>query len=298
MAQLEQVRTPVLDIAYEHDGPAGGLAVVLLHGYPYDVRAFDDVVAILTGAGLRTIVPYLRGYGPTRFLSPDTPRSGQQAAIGQDLLDLLDALQLTKAVLAGFDWGARAACIVSAMWPQRVCGLVSCAGYQIQDIARSKQPASPVQERRFWYQYYFHTERGRDGLAQNRYKLGRLLWKLWSPTWEFDEETYRRTAASFANADFVDVVIHSYRHRMGNAAGDPRYAVLEAQLAALPKIAVPSIVLHGAVDDVNPPAGSERHASFFTGNYDRHVLKNVGHDPPQEDPRSFAQAVLDVCERG
>jgi pimeloyl-ACP methyl ester carboxylesterase len=298
MAQLEQVRTPVLDIAYEHDGPAGGLAVVLLHGYPYDVRAFDDVVAILTGAGLRTIVPYLRGYGPTRFLSPDTPRSGQQAAIGQDLLDLLDALQLTKAVLAGFDWGARAACIVSAMWPQRVCGLVSCAGYQIQDIARSKQPASPVQERRFWYQYYFHTERGRDGLAQNRYELGRLLWKLWSPTWEFDEETYRRTAASFANADFVDVVIHSYRHRMGNAAGDPRYAVLEAQLAALPKIAVPSIVLHGAVDDVNPPAGSERHASFFTGNYDRHVLKNVGHNPPQEDPRSFAQAVLDVCERG
>jgi pimeloyl-ACP methyl ester carboxylesterase len=298
MAQLEQVRTPVLDIAYEHDGPAGGLAVVLLHGYPYDVRAFDDVVAILTGAGLRTIVPYLRGYGPTRFLSPDTPRSGQQAAIGQDLLDLLDALQLTKAVLAGFDWGARAACIVSAMWPQRVCGLVSCAGYQIQDIARSKQPASPVQERRFWYQYYFHTERGRDGLAQNRYELGRLLWKLWSPTWEFDEETYRRTAASFANADFVDVVIHSYRHRMGNAAGDPRYAVLEAQLAALPKIAVPSIVLHGAVDDVNPPAGSERHASFFTGSYDRHVLKNVGHNPPQEDPRSFAQAVLDVCERG
>jgi pimeloyl-ACP methyl ester carboxylesterase len=298
MAQLEQVRTPVLDIAYEHDGPAGGLPIVLLHGYPYDVRAFDEVVAILTGAGLRTIVPYLRGYGPTRFLSADTPRSGEQAAIGQDLLDLLDALQLTKAVLAGFDWGARAACIVSAMWPQRVCGLVSCAGYQIQDIARSKQPASPVQERRFWYQYYFHTERGRDGLAQNRYELGRLLWKLWSPTWEFDEETYRRTAASFANADFVDVVIHSYRHRMGNAAGDPRYAALQAQLAALPKIAVPSIVLHGAVDDVNPPAGSERHASLFTGSYDRHVLKNVGHNPPQEDPRSFAQAVLDVCKRG
>jgi pimeloyl-ACP methyl ester carboxylesterase len=298
MAQLEQVRTPVLDIAYEHDGPAGGLPIVLLHGYPYDVRAFDEVVAILTGAGLRTIVPYLRGYGPTRFLSADTPRSGEQAAIGQDLLDLLDALQLTKAVLAGFDWGARAACIVSAMWPQRVCGLVSCAGYQIQDIARSKQPASPVQERRFWYQYYFHTERGRDGLAQNRYELGRLLWKLWSPTWEFDEETYRRTAASFANADFVDVVIHSYRHRMGNAAGDPRYAALQAQLTALPKIAVPSIVLHGAVDDVNPPAGSERHASFFTGSYDRHVLKNVGHNPPQEDPRSFAQAVLDVCKRG
>jgi pimeloyl-ACP methyl ester carboxylesterase len=298
MPQMEHVRTPVLEIAYEQDGPAGGLPVVLLHGYPSDVRAFDDVVAILTGAGLRTIVPYLRGYGPTRFLSAETPRSGEQAAIGQDLLDLLDALQITQAVLAGFDWGARAACIVAAMWPQRVYGLVSCAGYQVQDIARSKQPASPVQERRFWYQYYFHTERGRNGLAQNRYELGRLLWKLWSPTWEFDEETYRGTAASFANADFVDVVIHSYRHRMGNAPGDPRYAALQAQLAALPKIAVPSVVLHGAVDDVNPPAGSEPHASFFAGNYDRRVLKNVGHNPPQEDPQSFAQAVLDVCKRG
>jgi pimeloyl-ACP methyl ester carboxylesterase len=298
LAQLDRVRTPVLEIAYEQSGPAGALPVVLLHGYPYDVRAFDEVVAILTGAGLRTIAPYLRGYGPTRFLSPDTPRSGEQAAIAQDLLDLLDALQIGEAVLAGFDWGARAACIVAAMWPQRVRGLVSCAGYQIQDIARSKQPASPVQERRFWYQYYFHTERGRDGLAQNRYELGRLLWRLWSPTWEFDEETYRRTAASCANADFVDVVIHSYRHRMGNAPGDARYAALQSQLAALPKIAVPSIVLHGAVDDVNPPAGSEPHASFFTGNYDRRVLKNVGHNPPQEDPRSFAQAVLDVCKRG
>ena len=297
MAKLEHVRTPVLDIAYEHDGPAGALPIILLHGYPYDVRAFDDVVAILAGAGLRTIVPYLRGYGPTRFLSPDTPRSGEQASIGQDLFDLLSAKQIEQAVLAGFDWGARAACIVAAVWPERVRGLVICAGYQIQDLARAKAPADPEQERRFWYQYYFQTERGRNGLAQRRYDLGRLLWKLWSPTWEFDEETYQRTAASFENDDFVDVVIHSYRHRMGNAPGDPRYSGLQARLAALPKIGIPTIVLHGALNGVNPAQSSEMHARYFSGPYERRVLENVGHNPPQEAPRVFAQAVLDVCKR-
>jgi pimeloyl-ACP methyl ester carboxylesterase len=297
MAQLERVRTPILEIAYEQDGPADALPVVLLHGYPYDVRAFDGVVKILTSEGLRTIVPYLRGYGATRFLSPDTSRSGEQAAIGQDLLDLLDALHLPQAILAGFDWGARAACIAAAVWPDRAHGLVTCAGYQIQEIARAKEPASPVQERRFWYQHYFQTERGRNGLAKNRHQLSRLLWQLWSPTWVFDEETYRRTAAAFDNQDFVDVVIHSYRHRMGNAAGDPRYATLQARLAALPKISVPTIALHGAVDDVNPPRGSEAHAAFFTGAYERRVLKNVGHNPPQEDPGAFAQAVLDLRKR-
>jgi pimeloyl-ACP methyl ester carboxylesterase len=297
LAQLEHVRTPELDIAYEHDGPAGALPIILLHGYPYDVRAFDDVVAILAGAGLRTIVPYLRGYGPTRFLSPDTPRSGEQASIGQDLFDLLSAKQIEQAVLAGFDWGARAACIVAAIWPERVRGLVTCAGYQIQDLARAKAPADPEQELRFWYQYYFQTERGRNGLAQRRYDLGRLLWKLWSPTWEFDDETYRRTAASFENDDFVEVVVHSYRHRMGNAPGDPRYSALQARLAALPKIGVPSIVLHGALNGVNPVQSSEKHARYFSGPYERRVLENVGHNPPQEAPRVFAQAVLDVCKR-
>jgi pimeloyl-ACP methyl ester carboxylesterase len=297
VAKLEHVRTPVLDIAYEHDGPAGALPIILLHGYPYDVRAFDDVVAILAGAGLRTIVPYLRGYGPTRFLSSDTPRSGEQASIGQDLFDLLSAKQIEQAVLAGFDWGARAACTVAAVWPERVRGLVTCAGYQIQDLARAKAPADPEQELRFWYQYYFQTERGRNGLAQRRYDLGRLLWKLWSPTWEFDDETYRRTAASFENDDFVEVVVHSYRHRMGNAPGDPRYSALQARLAALPKIGVPSIVLHGALNGVNPVQSSEKHARYFSGPYERRVLENVGHNPPQEAPRVFAQAVLDVCKR-
>jgi len=295
MAQLSRVRTSVLDVAYEQSGPAGSLPIVLLHGYPYDVRAFDEVVHIINTAGFRTIAPYLRGYGTTNFLSPDTPRSGEQAALGQDLLELLDALQIRQAVLAGFDWGGRAACVVSALWPERVRGLVSCTGYQIQHIASSDKPADPEQERRFWYQYYFQTERGRKGLAEMRGELGRLLWQLWSPTWAFDDATYGQTASSFENADFVNVVIHSYRHRMGNAAGDPRYASTEAKLATLPKISVPTIVIHGAVDDVNPPQKSEGHQKYFTGHYQRRLFENVGHNPPQEAPRAFAEAILDLC---
>jgi pimeloyl-ACP methyl ester carboxylesterase len=296
LPEQARVRTPVLDIAYEHSGPAQGLPVVLLHGYPYDVRAFDDVVPVLNDAGLRTIVPYLRGYGGTRFLSPDTPRSGEQAALGQDLLELLDALNIAQAGLAGFDWGSRAACVVAALWPQRVRGLVSATAYQIQDIANSGKPADPEQERRFWYQYYFQTERGRNGLAANRAELGRLLWKLWSPTWPFDAAVFQRTAASFENPDFVDVVIHSYRHRMGNAPGDPRYAAIESQLARLPKISVPAIAVHGAVDDVNPVQNTQGHQRYFTGAYERRVFENIGHNPPQEAPLAFADAILDVCK--
>jgi pimeloyl-ACP methyl ester carboxylesterase len=296
LPEQARVRTPVLDVAYEHSGPAQGLPVVLLHGYPYDVRAFDDVVPVLNDAGLRTIVPYLRGYGGTRFLSPDTPRSGEQAALGQDLLELLDALNIAQAGLAGFDWGSRAACVVAALWPQRVRGLVSCTAYQIQDIANSGKPADPEQERRFWYQYYFQTKRGRNGLAANRAELGRLLWKLWSPTWPFDAAVFQRTAASFENPDFVDVVIHSYRHRMGNAPGDPRYAAIESQLARLPKISVPTIAVHGAVDDVNPVQNTQAHQRYFTGPYERRVFENIGHNPPQEAPLAFADAILDVCK--
>jgi pimeloyl-ACP methyl ester carboxylesterase len=296
LGEQARVRTPVLDVVYEHSGPAQGLPVVLLHGYPYDVRAFDDVVPVLNDAGLRTIVPYLRGYGGTRFLSPDTPRSGEQAALGQDLLELLDALNIAQAGLAGFDWGSRAACVVAALWPQRVRGLVSCTAYQIQDIANSGKPADPEQERRFWYQYYFQTKRGRNGLAANRAELGRLLWKLWSPTWPFDAAVFQRTAASFENPDFVDVVIHSYRHRMGNAPGDPRYAAIESQLARLPKISVPTIAVHGAVDDVNPVQNTQGHQRYFTGPYERRVFENIGHNPPQEAPLAFADAILDVCK--
>jgi pimeloyl-ACP methyl ester carboxylesterase len=286
----------MLDLAYEHGGPADALPIVLLHGYPYDVRAFDEVAPILNAAGFRTIVPYLRGYGPTRFLFPDTPRSGEQAAIGQDLLELVDALQIRQSVLAGFDWGARAACIVAAIWPERVCGLVTCAGYQIQNNSQSTKPVEPEQERRFWYQHYFQTERGRRGLTERRDDFNRLLWKLWSPTWAFDDATFRRTASSFDNPDFIEVVIHSYRHRMGNAAGDARYAKLEEQLSSQPKIGVPTVVLHGAVNDVNPVRNSESHRRFFTGYYERRVLENIGHNPPQEDPKAFANAILELCK--
>ena len=294
MPNLQTVRTALLDIAVETSGPADGRPAVLLHGFPYDPRAFDAALAPVHAAGMRTIVPYLRGYGPTRFLSPETPRSGQQAAIGADLKDLLDAMSIERAVLAGFDWGARAACIVAALWPERVHGLVTCGGYQIQDIATSTRPVDPEQEERFWYQYYFHTERGRAGLEKNRAELCNLLWQRWSPTWKFDDSSYAASAVSFDNPDFVDVVIHSYRHRMGNAAGDARYDEIEARLAALPVITVPSIVLHGDADGVAPAATSASHAKFFKGRYERRVLADVGHNPAAEAAGKFARAVLDL----
>jgi pimeloyl-ACP methyl ester carboxylesterase len=295
LAQPACIKTSVLDVACERSGPDDTLPVLLLHGFPYDPRGFDEVVAIVNAAGFRTVVPYLRGYGGTRFLSAETLRSGEQAALGQDLLELLDALHIEKAVLAGYDWGGRAACVVSALWPERVAGLVSCAGYNIQDIPNSCKPAAPEQEARLWYQYYFHTERGRSGLIQKRREISRLLWKMWSPTWTFDDATFERTAASFDNEGFVDVVIHSYRHRTGSVAGDPRYAPVEAQLAAQPKINVPAINLHGAADGVMPAVLSETHRKYFTGPYQRRVLAGVGHNPPQESPRAFADAVLELC---
>jgi pimeloyl-ACP methyl ester carboxylesterase len=294
LVDLARIRTAVLDVAYEASGPDAAVAVVLLHGFPYDPRAFDDVVVLLNQAGLRTIVPYLRGYGATRFLSTDIPRSGEQAALGQDLRELLDALGIERAILAGFDWGGRAACIVSALWPQRVAGLVTCTGYNIQNIARSNLPADPERELRLWYQYYFQTERGRNGLGEHRGALCKLLWKLWSPNWAFDDATFDRTALSFANPDFVDVVIHSYRHRLQNAPGDPHYAGIEASLAAQPRIGVPTINIHGAADGVIPVQSSKAHEKYFGAQYQRRVFANVGHNPPQEDPRGFAQAIFDL----
>jgi pimeloyl-ACP methyl ester carboxylesterase len=297
VAELSRVKTPLLHIAYEHSGPEGGLPVLLLHGFPYDIRGYDDAAARINAAGFRTIVPYLRGYGPTRFLSEATMRSGQQAALGQDLIDLMDALGIEKAVLAGYDWGGRAACVASALWPERVAGLVSCTGYNIQDIANSSRPVDPVQEARMWYVWYFHTARGRNGLTQNRAALAKLLWKMWSPGWAFDDATFARSAPAFDNDDFVDVVIHSYMHRTGSAAGDPNYRFLETQLAAQPVIEVPTIVLHGADDNVTPVHGSEGHGRHFTSRYARRVLPGVGHNVPQENPREFADAVMELCGR-
>ena len=293
---VKRVRTSTLEIAYEESGPSTGSPVVLLHGFPYDPRAFDEVTPSLAAAGYRAIVPYLRGYGETRFLSTSTMRSGQQGAMGRDLIDFMDALDLRTAVLVGFDWGGRAACVASALWPERVRGLVSCSGYTIQDIAASVKPASPEQENRMWYQYYFHTERGRAGLIANRHDLCKLLWKLWSPNWKFDDATYDRTATSFDNPEFVDVVIHSYRHRFGYIAGDPAYQSIEAQLAKQPPIRAPSIVLQGGADGVNAAAASGAQTRFFAGRYERRVIPLVGHDVPQEAPMETLRATLDLLK--
>jgi pimeloyl-ACP methyl ester carboxylesterase len=293
-AVLKRVRTKALEIAYEESGPPDGAPVLLLHGWPYDPRTYDGVVPRLNDAGCRTIAPYLRGFGPTRFLSADTPRSGQQAALGKDLLDLMDALALPGAALVGYDWGGRAACIVAALWPERVRCLVTGNGYNIQDIAQSGVPAAPEQEHRFWYQYYFHTERGRTGLQANRREFCRLIWRLWSPNWAFDDATFERTAASFDNPDFVDVTIQSYRHRFKNAAGDPDLEPIEHRLAAHPTIAAPTIALHGEANGVGPPAMSEKHARFFTGPYQRRVIPRAGHNLPQEVPGVVAEAALEL----
>jgi len=294
-ATVKTLAAGVLNVAYAETGPSDGPPVILLHGFPYDAHAYDDVAHRLAAAGRRCLIPSLRGYGATRFRSAATPRSGQQAGLGADLLAFMDALAIPSATLAGFDWGGRAACIAAALWPERVRGLVSCGtGYNIQDIARAGEPAAPEDEYRYWYQYYFHSERGRAGLARNRRDLCRLLWRLWSPLWAFDEATFAQTAESFDNPDFVDIVIHSYRHRFGYAAGDPALEPIEQRLAALPPIEVPTIVLHGADDGVDPPENSLRDAARFISAYERIVLTGCGHNLPQEAPEAWARAISDV----
>jgi pimeloyl-ACP methyl ester carboxylesterase len=293
-AALKRVLTPTLEIAYEESGAADGAPVFLMHGWPYDPRCYDAVITPLCSAGARVIVPYLRGFGPTRFLSAATPRSGQQAALGNDLRELMDALGIERALLAGYDWGGRAACTVAALWPQRVRGLVTVNSYNIQNIPASERPQPPQQEFRLWYQWYFQTERGRAGLNANRREFCRLLWTLWSPHWRFDDATFERSAASFDNPEFVAVTIHSYRHRYRNAPGDPALEEIEERLAQQPKIAVPTIALQGQADGILPPKVSEKHAQFFSGPYQRRVLARIGHNPPQEDPRVFADAVHEL----
>ena len=291
---MNRIRAGVLEIAYLESGPAGGPPVFLMHGFPYDVHAYAEVAPILAGAGCRVIVPFLRGFGATRFLSDDTPRSGEQAALGADLLALMDALEVPRAVLAGYDWGGRAACVVAALWPERCAGLVSFNSYNIQAIAKAMEPDTPQNEHMLWYQYYFHSERGRAGLARDRRGLTRLLWKLWSPTWAFDEATFERSAAAFDNPDFVEVVIHSYRHRFGLVPGDPACAEIERRLAAQPVIDVPAITFDGADDGVRPPAAAAAHAHRFAGPRSHRLVPGVGHNMPQEVPRVFADAVLEL----
>ncbi len=293
---LRHADAGVLNIAYYEAGPADGPVVMLLHGFPFDIHAYVDVVPLLAAKGCRTIVPYLRGYGPTRFHDPATPRSGEQAAIGADLIALMDALGVKRAVFAGYDWGGRAACVAAALWPDRCTGLLSVNGYLIQNIAKAMAPAKPEREVALWYQYYFQLERGRAGLAADRRGIARILWRQWSPNWQFDDATFERTAEAHDNPDYVDVVIHSYRHRYGLADGDPQYADLQRRLAALPVIAVPTITLDGDGDGVAPATDGTRSAAKFTDRRSHRVIPHAGHNLPQEEPEAFAGAVMEVVK--
>jgi pimeloyl-ACP methyl ester carboxylesterase len=283
----------VLEVAVERSGHRDGWPVVLLHGFPYDVRCYDQVSALLAEAGADVVVPYLRGYGATRFTDPATMRSGQQAALAHDLLALIEALDLSAPIVAGYDWGGRAACLVAALWPDQVSGLVTVTGYNVQDIAAAATPESPDAERTLWYQYYLHGERGRAGLAAHRAELARLLWREWSPTWNFTDADFQATAASFDNPDFVEVVVHSYRHRYRLAEGDPAYQATEDRIAGQPVIDVPTIVLDGAHDTVSPPRPRTEHEACFANLIDYRCL-DAGHNPAQENPAEFARAVTDL----
>ena len=295
-ARERTIDTPVLRIGFEESGDPQGFPIVLLHGFPDDVRAWDGVTPALANKGYRALVPYLRGCGATRFRDPAAPRMAEQAAIGQDLIDFADALGLPRFAVGGYDWGNRAACIAAALHSDRVRAAVLIGGYTIQDTIAPPQPLAPERERALWYQWYFNTERGRLGLAANRRPLCRLLWQLWSPTWHFTDATYNRTAPSFDNPDFVDCVIHSYRHRNMGAPGEARFGDVERRLAMRPKIEVPSIVLFGADDGVGgpPPADSAAERAAFTSRMARRVVPGAGHFLPREKPEVVASALLEV----
>ncbi|GAB4043167.1 alpha/beta fold hydrolase [Spirosoma jeollabukense] len=294
---LKQIDAGVLRISYAEVGPQDGIPVILLHGWPYDIHSYGEVAPWLAARGCRVIVPYLRGHGSTCFLSPTTPRSGQQAAIGADVIALMDALKIPRAVLAGYDWGGRAACVVAALWPERCLGLVSVNSYLIQDIAKATLPLPAAVEAGFWYQYYFLTERGRAGLIANRRDVARLMWTRNSPNWRFRDADFAQSAPAFDNPDYVDVVIHSYRHRLGFAAGFPPYEAIEKQLARQPVIIVPTITLDGDADGVIPATDGKVTAGKFTGWRQHRVIPQAGHNLPQENPAAFGAAVWELASR-
>ncbi|SMG55304.1 alpha/beta fold hydrolase [Paraburkholderia susongensis] len=291
---IRSINAGTLNISYAEAGPQNGPVVILLHGWPYDIYSFAEVTPLLAAAGYRVIVPYLRGYGPTRFLSSDTPRNGQQAVVAVDIINLMDALKIDKAVLGGFDWGARTVNIIAALWPQRCTAMVSVSGYLIGSQEANRAPLPPKAELAWWYQFYFATERGRAGYEANRHDFNRLIWHTASPKWDFDDATFERTAASFNNPDHVAVVIHNYRWRLGLVQGEPQYDELEKRLATGPAISVPTITLEG---DANGAAHPEpaAYAKKFTGKYQhRNLSGGIGHNLPQEAPKAFAQAIIDV----
>ena len=294
LGALKQVVAGALNVGYADAGPATGQPVLLLHGWPYDIHSFVDVVPLLASAGYRVIVPYLRGYGTTSFLSSDTFRNGQQAALGLDVIALMDALGIDKAVVAGFDWGARTANIMAVLWPERCKGIVAVSGYLIANRETNRQPLTPEAEYAWWYQYYFATERGERGYSEYRRDFSKLIWRLASPKWDFDVTTFDRAARSFDNPDHVRIVIHNYRWRLGLEAGEPRYDALEAALAKAPAISIPAVTLQGDADGA-PHPDSRLYAQKFSGRYVHRVITGgVGHNLPQEAPRAFADAVFDV----
>lgn len=292
---MKTINAGDLEIGYHEYGPSDGSPVILLHGFPYDARSYDEVANHLARMNVRCLVPYLRGYGPTKFLNSETMRSGQQAALAADLLAFMDALSIPQSVLGGYDWGGRAACIVAALWPNRVNGLVSCGqGYNIQDISNAWIPATAEEEARYWYMYYFNTQRGEAGLNQNRKELCNHIWKLWSPTWNFNQSAFDATAQSFENPDFVNIVVHSYRHRFGDINGDPKFDTIETKLASQPDISVPTIVMQGRDDGVDPPPEEDFDRLHFTNDYQRVITDGAGHNYPQEAPTPFADAILSL----
>jgi len=289
---LKQIDAGVLNVGYAESGPANGPPVILLHGWPYDIHAYAEVAPLLAARGYRVIVPYLRGYGTTRFLSADTVRNGEQAVIAVDVIALMDALKIPKAIVGGFDWGSRTATIMAALWPERVKGLVAVSGYLIVNLKANLQPLPPKAELGWWYQYYFATERGERGYTANTSDFNKLIWQIASPKWEFDDATYNRTAASFNNPDHVKIVIHNYRWRLSIEDGEAKYSALEQKLFAGPPISVPTITISSDFDGA--AADGKAYASKFTGKYSHRVLNGIGHNVPQEDPQSFARAIVDV----
>jgi pimeloyl-ACP methyl ester carboxylesterase len=293
-ASLKQIEAGLLTVGYAEDGPADGPPVILLHGWPYDIYSYVDVAPLLAGAGYRVIIPYLRGYGTTRFLSDATLRNGQQAALAVDIIDLMDALSVEKAIVAGYDWGARTANILAALWPERCKAMVSVSGYLIGSQAANKAPLPPQAELLWWYQFYFATDRGRAGYAQYTDDFAKLIWKLASPHWNFDDATFARSAAAFRNPDHVDIVVHNYRWRLGLANGERRYDELEEKLARAPVIDIPTITLEGDANGAPHPDPSV-YAKKFSGKYEHRLITGgIGHDLPQEAPDAFAKAIIDV----
>lgn len=295
---LKQIDAGELNVGYVEAGPADGSPVILLHGWPYDIHSYVDVVPILAAAGYLVIVPHLRGHGTTRFLSSGTFRNAQQFVVALDIVALMDALRIPKAILAGYDWGARTANIIAALWPDRCEAMVSVNGYLINSRERNRLPLPPKAERAWWYQFYFATERGQAGFAANRREFARLVWQVNSPQWAFDEAEFERSAASFDNSDHVSIVIHNYRWRLSVAEGDPRYDAREAQLAEGPVIPVPTITLDGDADGVAPASDGMSYAKKFSRRLSHRIIKGAGHNLPQEAPREFASAIIDVAAAG